>query len=865
MITKLNPDAIKNNSITIDKLADVHSVTWDEKSNINNFIKQGRYFISGERTSNEDGLPIGKLTDSNNFNAELLVLEQNVAVDYSKQYFTIEALESGNISFGIPSSVYLLKYRKNNEQWIETTDAVQIPVTNGDKIQISCICDAFSKYYCSSIFDIDVPYIVYGNIMSLLYGDDFKDKTDLTEKNTSFRYLFANNKTLKNAENLILPATTLANNCYYSMFENCTSLVTTPELPATTLANNCYSYMFYGCTSLVTAPELPATTLADLCYQGMFNSCTSLNKVTMLATDISAFDCLQMWLYNVAPEGTFVKHPDMTSLSPDSEYGVPLGWELMDYVSENNVQKNNENKNSNHIITQKLTISTSEGNSDTYTRTGIGSTSNDIKWKNWGKLQQFIDLGKELEISKLDEIIDNGIYTGTLGEWGLMGPFTLLVLNDQEFIQESTSELEGVFKRSIVQILFNANTFSTSNDLVPITLCKRYGVGNDNIKWEEWVNIDEYIIKINYSDLKKLKNYYGLRPGMKYYITDYKASSTQENTTTNENSYPVIIVEAVDRNILNENALYLEKSCISEIKYCLDNDTSRFAWADPDNGKGVIYYMKDEYGNEAPYDFKNILYLKDGKEVPTFGANCSNNIIKEYKVDNIINLPNITFGDNCTGNTFGNDCKNNTFQNNCSNNTFEKGCNNNTFGKFCTNNTFGNNCEYITFAQNVIEGSSNNTIGNECYCIYLYNSSYNTIDDYCGIKDEILVKYADPGNYFTITGTCDTIIIKNSKFNHIDKYSNFLFIEDSTLNTIKNDRLVVEEFNLEERKRRITYDYISQSIYNSSIALSKGKNEHENDIKNYGLCLNNTLYCLICKSTGEFNDKKRKIIGYTLE
>lgn len=42
-----------------------------------------------------------------------------------------------------------------------------------------------------------------------------------------------------------------------------------------------------------------------------------------------------------------------------------------------------------------------------------------------------------------------------------------------------------------------------------------------------------------------------------------------------------------------------------ELKYCLDNDKELFGWADT-NGKGVIYYMKDEFGNEAPYDFKNV-------------------------------------------------------------------------------------------------------------------------------------------------------------------------------------------------------------------------------------------------------------------
>lgn len=42
----------------------------------------------------------------------------------------------------------------------------------------------------------------------------------------------------------------MAKNCYYYMFNGCTSLTTAPSLPATTLANSCYGSMFYGCTSI---------------------------------------------------------------------------------------------------------------------------------------------------------------------------------------------------------------------------------------------------------------------------------------------------------------------------------------------------------------------------------------------------------------------------------------------------------------------------------------------------------------------------------------------------------------------------------------------------------------------------------------
>jgi hypothetical protein len=68
--------------------------------------------------------------------------------------------------------------------------------------------------------------------------------------------------------------------------------------------------------------------------------------------------------------------------------------------------------------------------------------------------------------------------------------------------------------------------------------------------------------------------------------------------------------------VVDENGQFMDKiyddlssginASAWELKYCLDNDTTRFAWADEENGKGVIYYMKDEKNNECPYDFKNI-------------------------------------------------------------------------------------------------------------------------------------------------------------------------------------------------------------------------------------------------------------------
>ena len=64
-----------------------------------------------------------------------------------------------------------------------------------------------------------------------------------------------------------------------------------------------------------------------------------------------------------------------------------------------------------------------------------------------------------------------------------------------------------------------------------------------------------------------------------------------------------------------------------ELKYCLDNDKELFGWADT-NGKGVIYYMRDEFGNEAPYDFKNIKYAR--RYVSAVDYSVLNNLRSKY-------------------------------------------------------------------------------------------------------------------------------------------------------------------------------------------------------------------------------------------
>ena len=313
----------------------------------------------------------------------------------------------------------------------------------------------------------------------------------------------------------------------------------------------------------------------------------------------------------------------------------------------------------------------------------------------------------------------------------------------------------------------------------------------------DFVKDEPNLIEITYSELKSLKDSGQLIPGRYYRITDYQCTTIQENTSSANHPFD-IIVRADSTNKLNEEAsaiLHEGDTYFSSCKleawklwYCLDNDTTHFAWADSTNGKGVIYRMIDEFNNDCPYDFKNILFTKSGSYTNAYtfsytessiikdasllldsSCHCHGNVIKEYiDVNSDIQQLNFnvfysrasycswrsntfdtncesntfgnvgsynTFGSGCSRNTFGDDFRNNTFGSGCSDNTFSAGhCLFNTFGNDCSSNTFGVMCCYNTFGEECYY----NTFGNSCYYITFGDSSstinycqYNIVDNGC--------------------------------------------------------------------------------------------------------------------------------------
>ena len=223
------------------------------------------------------------------------------AVDPLAVPLTIEAITPGIISVSNPKEG--MQYSKNGgaKNAVTTGDIV---LAAGDKVQFYGNGTSITSYGANSASNS--TYItgsgdgftckVYGNIMSLVDEENFATAKTLSAA-YAFANLFNNSNTLTDASGLLLPATTLAANCYELMFSNCSALTAAPALPATQLAAHCYDSMFYGCTALTAAPELPATQLAESCYRSMFSRCTALTAAPALPATQLAANCYYSMFY----------------------------------------------------------------------------------------------------------------------------------------------------------------------------------------------------------------------------------------------------------------------------------------------------------------------------------------------------------------------------------------------------------------------------------------------------------------------------------------------------------------------------------------------------------------------------------------
>lgn len=292
--------------------------------------------------------------------------------DYSKDYFTIESLETSNeIKIQkVSGTNFTIQYSLDNGvSWNNVTNtsagATIATLNIGEKVilkgNVTTYATAYNKY---NHFIGSKSFKVYGNVMSLINGDNFTTNSEFSTSTTfNLCGLFYDSTNLIDAYNLVLPASSCTDSCYNGMFRGCTNLSVGPSiLPATQAEHDCYSSMFEGCINLETAPEISLTNMAQTCCMRMFcmnrNSMIMTPKMTkspILSCKTTVIDCYKEmfkgngnlaevtclkeddinactdWLTNCSSTGIFYKS-SLKNNWPRTTGGIPSGWTVENYT-----------------------------------------------------------------------------------------------------------------------------------------------------------------------------------------------------------------------------------------------------------------------------------------------------------------------------------------------------------------------------------------------------------------------------------------------------------------------------------------------------------------------------------------------------
>lgn len=318
--------------------------------------------------------------------------------DYYTEYFTTESESSNNtITLTIGSQVNsnnmtYIAYSYDKVNWTSvnfntSTQTVSVTLNSGQKAYWKGEGTGFGSGYSNanywSIWSATGNYKIYGNLASLLYGDNFVGKYTMPEtpnNGRNFQRMWYGDTHLTDAGNLVIPFYNFNNNCFANGFQGCTALYRGPELYFTSCGNygaqnmfrgctsmiicteylyintctfaDCMNDMFRGCSSLISTPVMKNIQTSTRCFQRMFYECTSLvnnyiqlnaeslssnaydsmfyntkiSSIKCMATDLSASNALNNWVYGVPGGGTFIKASGVTWPSGDS--GIPSGWTI---------------------------------------------------------------------------------------------------------------------------------------------------------------------------------------------------------------------------------------------------------------------------------------------------------------------------------------------------------------------------------------------------------------------------------------------------------------------------------------------------------------------------------------------------------
>ena len=231
----------------------------------------------------------GTYTSENGFSAVTVNVPQSgssydgytegiIDAENAEQPLTFKIESDGEIGWWAYSNdaSRTISYSKNGGEWISITSTTgssnpTISVSSGDVIYLKGV----NNNYCEGLngesrFESTCSFEVCGNIMSLIYGDNFKGQN-------------------------VLPS------------------------------GHSFCYMFSNCPNITTIRHLimPATALTDSCYTGMFSGCRNINYVKCFATSFDTYSTAN-WLQNVSSTGTFVKKSNVEW--EIGVNGIPENW-----------------------------------------------------------------------------------------------------------------------------------------------------------------------------------------------------------------------------------------------------------------------------------------------------------------------------------------------------------------------------------------------------------------------------------------------------------------------------------------------------------------------------------------------------------
>lgn len=331
-------------------------------------------------------------------------------------------------------------------------------------------------------------------------------------------------------------------------------------------------------------------------------------------------------------------------------------------------------------------------------------------------------------------------------------------------IEDTTKYLHIVGNGTDKNSRSNAHTISTDGTAWFAGDVKIGGTGQDD-EAAKTLSTTEYVDElfhgvvsstpITYSELKAKRDNSELVERCFYRITDYQTTTVQEATQSAGHQFDIIVqalsVNALDveaKAIQHEGDEYFANSNLSgwRLWYVLDNDTNTFAWADAEAGKGVIYRMVDEWGNDCPYDFKNIMmqdaldsenttyyytFDTNNADLSLDGSQCYNNVIQKY-IDGTQRINRIIFITEQHKSVF--------------NNQFDVKCYNNTLGGFTDDLKFGRESygNKFTYGNHLCTFGTkfrNNIVGSECQSMQVGQGASNNVFTGC-------VYYSTFGNYF---------------------------------------------------------------------------------------------------------------------